>query len=232
MRPQPTSLDHVTMRPQPTSLDQVTLNASTRRGGGRGRSRSRSRSSGSGSSGSKSAGGGGACFAGAATVLLSNGSTKPMTELSIGDSVLTSEGYQPVETFFHRDPNVQGDFVRINDSITLSAGHFVAVGSDNNFIRASEVKVGEHVVIVNGVAMPVASVETVAAKGIYAPVTECGTIVVDGVLASCYSNVESHEMAHFVVRTWVMFGNDLSKVNDTTGAMNPHIAKLATAICT
>lgn len=172
-----------------------------------------------------------ACFAGAATVLLSNGSTKPMAKLSIGDRVLTSEGYQPVETFFHRDPSVQGDFVRINDSITLSSGHFVAVDSKDNFIPANEVKVGEHVVIVDGVAVPVALVETVAAKGIYAPVTESGTIVVDGVLASCYSNVESHEMAHCAVRTWVMFGNDLSKLNDTTGAMNPHVAKLATAIC-
>ena len=171
------------------------------------------------------------CFAGSATVRLSTGATKTMAQLSLGDRVLTTDGkFEPVETFFHRNTSVQGNFIRINDSITLSCGHFIAVGTDDTFVRADEVVEGQ-LIFVNGRATPVTSVATVVGTGIYAPITESGTIVGDDVLASCYSNVDSHAMGHCAVRMWAMFGNSLESLNDQTGTMNPHLAKLADRIC-
>lgn len=34
-------------------------------------------------------------------------------------------------------------------------------------------------------------------QGFYAPMTEAGTVVVNGVLSSCYANVHSHALAHW-----------------------------------
>ncbi len=56
--------------------------------------------------------------------------------------------------------------------------------------------------------MYVTKVETVALEksGIYAPLTEQGTIIVDNVHASCYSMVKNHKIAHFLF-------NILNKLN-------------------
>ena len=45
---------------------------------------------------------------------------------------------------------------------------------------------------VTAVEMAVSS----TASGVYAPMTEEGTIVVDGILASCYALVEDQQLAH------------------------------------
>jgi len=40
-------------------------------------------------------------------------------------------------------------------------------------------------------------ISSIVSKGVYAPLTSQGTIVVDGVVASCYASVHSHRFAHF-----------------------------------
>lgn len=172
-----------------------------------------------------------ACFPGSARVRLTDGSEKQMSGLEVGDRVLTESGkYEAIETFFHRDTTVRGDFVKVNGRLALSTGHFAA--TDNGFVRADQLIEGVHRIFdAEGRLGPVTSTKRVVGTGIYAPVTESGTIVVDNVLCSCYSNIDSHEVAHFAVRTWVLLGNDLRSLNDSTGTMHPHIARLASEIC-
>ena len=43
------------------------------------------------------------------------------------------------------------------------------------------------------------SIDTVRKQGVYAPMTQCGTIVVDNVLASCYASYPSHTIAHAIM---------------------------------
>jgi hypothetical protein len=57
----------------------------------------------------------------------------------------------------------------------------------NSPIRASQVKIGD---MLGG--NKVSQVKIVKRRGLYAPVTESGDIVVSGILASCYAAVLSH----------------------------------------
>ena len=45
----------------------------------------------------------------------------------------------------------------------------------------------------------VTKITSVRKQGVYAPMTRCGTIVVDGSVASCYASYPSHAVAHAVM---------------------------------
>lgn len=72
-------------------------------------------------------------------------------------------------------------------------------------VFASEVRPGQCLLTSGGEAgsrgtfSPVTSVHVQTSTGLYAPLTERGSIVVDGVLASCYAAVDSHRLAHWAL---------------------------------
>ena len=81
--------------------------------------------------------------------------------------------------------------------------------SDFEVFYAREIDEGMHVLVLggNGLVRPsrVVSVEASARRGVYAPLTAAGNLVVDGVLASCYALVDSQSVAHAAfapVRWW------------------------------
>ena len=130
--------------------------------------------------------------------------------------------FSKIVSFLHKVESINATFKRIyyssssNDSksfnyITLTEKHLILVGkrdenSSNktfNYIPAKDVQIGDmlkyydynpkahKIVYVN-------KVEDVALEeGIYAPLTESGTIVVDNILVSCYSMVKNHKLAQF-----------------------------------
>jgi len=142
-----------------------------------------------------------------------------MANLSVGQRVLTvdSDGrlrYDDVIAFMHRQPQLLTSF----SVIATVAGHRLVATSDHliftspnqsaSFADAAQpgfvayLHPGNDSVYVTtsgskrvGVSM-VTNVTVVTGRGVFAPLTSSGTIVVDGVAASCYAFVSSHRVAH------------------------------------
>ncbi|XP_076602453.1 indian hedgehog B protein-like isoform X2 [Chaetodon auriga] len=165
----------------------------------------------------------GGCFPGDAQVVLEGGATKHVRDLHPGDRVLassTTDGrgpllYSPVLSFLDRQPNVTKIFYVIGTNtglnITLTAAHLIFVTDCTGglpglrTVFASEVRPGQCVLTSQGKVGShpslsiVTSVEEQRSAGLYAPLTQHGSIVVNGVLASCYAAVDNHHLAHWVL---------------------------------
>uniref|UniRef100_H3DGA3 Hedgehog protein n=1 Tax=Tetraodon nigroviridis TaxID=99883 RepID=H3DGA3_TETNG len=165
----------------------------------------------------------GGCFHGDTQVILEGSVTKPMRDLRPGDRVLASSGgggplvYSSVLSFLDRQPNATSVFYTIGTDaghrITLTAAHLIYVTDGGRSSRdrglrivfASEVRPGQCVLTSGGklgspaTFSPVTFVHVRRSTGLYAPLTEHGSIVVNGVLASCYAVVDSHHLAHWAL---------------------------------
>jgi hypothetical protein len=145
------------------------------------------------------------CFPGAATVTLAGGETRALSELAVGDKVLTvaadgSRAFEDVIFFDHELAAGVHAFVRLNlasgAALELTGGHFVPVGaklSEAVMTRARDIKAGDAVFVLPAgaaAAEPVLvdSAGAVTREGAFAPVTTGGRVVVDGVVASSYSD--------------------------------------------
>jgi len=165
----------------------------------------------------------GGCFPASATVQLESGDTRSMTNLSVGDRVLTahSDGslrYDNIVTFLHRQPLLVTSFsviatvagqrlVATGDHLIFTSRNqsassftddasptFIAYlqpGNDSLYVATPHSKHLSVSVVTN--------ISTVIGRGVYAPLTPSGTIVVDGVVVSCYALVISHRVAHYVL---------------------------------
>lgn len=151
-----------------------------------------------------------------------------MEKLRVGDIVLVDKegqlAYQPVLTFMHAVPGASG-FVTVthslaNESLRASASHLVftvadASGSRRIAVPAASLQAGDWILAdtSDGRIRP-SKVLTVGrgqgAKGMFAPLTSSGSIIVDGVSASNYAVPSSmkwlsHSLAHaalFPVRAY------------------------------
>lgn len=163
------------------------------------------------------------CFTGDSTVQTSTGETRLLSELRIGEKVLSMDRngelkFSKVFMFLDRVTDQQREFVRIETnsnnqttSITATPSHLIYIWSKNNDLMADKsdslnfkfaelVEVGDYVMVaVNGTLEPqrVKKISIELHKGVYAPLTYDGTIVVNSVTASCYALVEKHNLAHW-----------------------------------
>lgn len=148
------------------------------------------------------------CFPGDATVVTEGGGTKAMRNVQIGDRVQVvradgSLGFEDVYLMTHHDALVRQPYIRLTlDSgraLTLSPRHFIPVASDATAgwqaavtRGADEVRAGDRIWYrAETGAMAAAMVTataTVPATGAFNPLTEGGTILVDGVVASAHSD--------------------------------------------
>ncbi|KAL4228656.1 hypothetical protein ACF0H5_011701 [Mactra antiquata] len=161
---------------------------------------------------------GGGCFSGSDSVQLEDGREIPISDMRIGDKVLSMRsdgelGYSEVITFMDRDDLGYGVFYTLStDSgkeITLTAKHLLYVVKQNSSfdlnnieaIFAETVTVGQHLLLNNkGRVIPsvVTKITVETKRGVYAPLTKHGTIVVNGVIASCYAYINNLFIAHTV----------------------------------
>lgn len=164
----------------------------------------------------------GGCFPGDALVTTETGLQKPVRDVRSGERVLALSScddarleFSEVLGFLDRDPGVLKLFFSFETEsgakLTLTAAHlmFVAAGncsegaepvfSDLKTVFASDVHVGQCTLVREGRKTRlsrVTQVDLVKRRGIYAPLTEHGTLVVDGVATSCYAAVNRHSLAH------------------------------------
>lgn len=143
--------------------------------------------------------GGGGCIAAHHTVRVQDGGSRPLSALVPGDVVLTSEGYKPYLGSMH-DLGVSPTLVLSiahGRSVELTHDHLVKTAA--GFVTASAVAVGTLVATVteDGTEelQPVVGVAASRSE-VAAPLTRSGTIIVHGVVLSCYGGIRSHAAAN------------------------------------
>jgi len=140
------------------------------------------------------------CFSDRMEVQVEGGAgttTKRMDQLKIGDKVLTTEGsYAKVYSFAHMERNAKTEFLQIHSStieapLEITPSHMLYVSKTAHapatVVPAGAVQVGDYLrAAATAEPAPVTAIRTVVRQGAYAPLTESGTIVVQGVVASNY----------------------------------------------
>ena len=148
------------------------------------------------------------CFPACATALKRGKGHVSMDEIKVGDEVLCispdgSLGFEPVVAFAHLLRASRGfafDFVEVSIDDTLASlfihpDHMLLLKKANSctadYVAASTVEPGDLVSCVwfDGTVIErrVERVGNVSQKGLYCPITRSGTIVVNGVVCSCYA---------------------------------------------
>lgn len=147
---------------------------------------------------------------------VAGGGQRTLSSLAPGDRIMALSGsgqvvFSQVLLFLHRDQDSRSSFLVLETEdgqrLALTPHHlvFLAPHSKRHYSEyqaqfASRAKRGDYVLISGpeGRVQPsqIISVSVEEGVGVYAPLTEDGTLFVDGVLASSYALVEDHRLAH------------------------------------
>ncbi|XP_015769286.1 PREDICTED: uncharacterized protein LOC107347824 [Acropora digitifera] len=154
----------------------------------------------------------GGCYPASATFVDVAGRRRQMESLLLGEEVkvITNKGVtsKPVITFIHRQPDLFQEFLQITTLwykkiLKITEDHLIFVEKNGKeaAIPARDVKIGDMVYVKVGDKEmlekdAVQGVSIVFEKGVYAPVTLSGTILVNDVNTSCYFDVLSHVWFH------------------------------------
>lgn len=150
------------------------------------------------------------CFPDQGNVLTKNG-PKALLQLSVEDNVLTINGkgqvvYSTVWMFSHGDHSNKMLYICIESTsgqiLHVSSGHLLHVGRLGNLIPAKDVRVGDVLFTpaADGLKQTaVKSIKTKWMRGMFCPHTMTGSIIVDGIAASCYTTALSPTVAHLLL---------------------------------
>lgn len=143
-----------------------------------------------------------------------------MSEVKIGDRIKTLDRrgnpiYSEVIAFLHRQEVAIADYLSIvtdnGRTLRVSKKHLVfKIDNETNKIHevfASDLKVGDTLQTARETSETsrITMITMATQDGIYAPLTRYGTMIVDGVLVSCYAHWDSHTIAHIIMsplRLW------------------------------
>lgn len=137
------------------------------------------------------------CFSSEAQVYIPNGEIKRMDELRVGDEVLTKDGYERIYAWGHYDPTLQNaEFLQLFPSkLEVSSNHLVYVVANNKddqvsyqYLPASAIRVGDKL----SSGEVVTAIRKVHRRGVYAPFTPSGTIVVNNQVASNFVSLQDN----------------------------------------
>lgn len=138
------------------------------------------------------------CFPGGATLQMADGSTKLVSDLQIGDSILTGKQFSQVHMFSHHYPEAVNPFVLLattaGHELRLTAGHYLYV--NGSLAKAGSVRVGDALEDASGSPVIVIKKSIIRDTGLYNPHTMDGDIVVNGIRTSTYTDAIHPTMAH------------------------------------
>jgi desert hedgehog protein len=144
------------------------------------------------------------CFPAKSMIITERNGPQHISTLMIGDKVLASHSdgnlfFDDVYMFGHKNMDVKAQFVKLQTSgkasLRLTSDHLVPIVRDGHrlVIHSKDVQVGD-LVQVHSANATSATFESIITKsivsdvGLFNPYTLSGTIVVDGVVASCHSS--------------------------------------------
>ncbi len=153
------------------------------------------------------------CFPGNGMCVTNDGQNIPMSQLKAGDRVLTADStggllYEDLFLWSHAIPHTKATFISVTTEhgkvLRLSPGHFLHVQAIGNLLRAQDVRPRDIIFAVHPDLSimrkeRVVSVERVAGRGLYCPHTTGGSLVVDGVIVSCYTDLFPPTITHHVL---------------------------------
>ncbi|GMR31069.1 hypothetical protein PMAYCL1PPCAC_01264 [Pristionchus mayeri] len=201
------------------------------------------------------------CFSEDMAVEMLDGSTKRMDQLQKKDWVLAVNEeqleYAPVEFWLHRVPDQEADFNEIETEdgrlIKLTDKHYIFKGDCSRLgagpvpihslsqaaqaVTADQVHAGDCLYTLDANRRDLSEARVVRTgritqKGIYAPMTASGRIVVNGIHSSCHNIMQAHSMGHTVFgyveainRFYdLIFGVDPNAVVETPAGLNTMLA--------
>ncbi|XP_059160382.1 uncharacterized protein LOC131943975 [Physella acuta] len=152
------------------------------------------------------------CFPGSSLAYLECGRAIKIENLTTGMKVLAFDEnkgiiYDEIYMFGHQEKDVQALFVVLqteSGQVTLSQDHLILCRKNNkeDFVAASVVGVGDELLTRADPGFGWSKVVKITYKlerGMYAPFTRSGTIVVDSAVASCYIDVLPHHVSHMML---------------------------------
>lgn len=149
----------------------------------------------------------GTCFSADSAVQLRSGETKPISEVVVGDSILSSDkmyqlAFSTVISVPHLLNSVRAEFVQITlasgRDVKVTASHLIPAGgcdttADHQLLKASQLKIGDCLIAEDGLDA-IVSLDLVEGHGLYTLVTDNPLIVVNGIIASPFA--VSHRAAN------------------------------------
>lgn len=160
------------------------------------------------------------CFPSAAevSVQLEDGTvaTRAMERLRVGDHVLTLTGFSKVFAFMDHAVDTESEYVQFETAsghrLSLTADHIVFAGAEKTPVLAESVAEGDLLWTAAGARAEfapsrVVGVRRALERGMHAPLTLQGSVVVNGVLSSSYAKARALRWGN---RT-LMSGHDLGK---------------------
>ena len=173
-------------------------------------------------------------------VHLSSGRQKKISDVKVGDSVLAVDQngkllFSQVIMQLHQSPEETIKFqvirTKTGRNLTLSPKHLIYKAENNrpNFDFddstssqprfAMNIREGDFVFVFDqssGMIMDeVVSNDIEIRKGTYSPLTSHGSIIVEDILASCYSDIEDHSLLHMAFAPFRWF-NEIRNVFSST----------------
>jgi len=140
----------------------------------------------------------GFCFSGENMVNVENRGFVRMSDLVLGDVVqVTNNKFEPIYSFGHKDDSASAEYLQIvtegkHAALEISDDHMVSIDG-GRYVPASSIKKDDMLQTASGESVAVKSIKTITRKGLYAPFTSSGNIIVNDVVASNYIAYQGSE---------------------------------------